>query len=576
MRKENKEILARIPSQNKSCSAFLRLSIFFSVLSIRVMQSRNAHRQVFPSVETIESWQSSGDLIILSPESILQNGNNGAVRVIFTAYNQLDQILIPIKNSNHRWNEDKRRFINSRIIAASLGRGRHIELPQPVQITFKHLNDVDPSRVRPECVYWDYVSNAWSDEGCHAVMSNITHTQCSCNHLTNFALLMSHTNPSNNEILNNGPVFAQAPIKSQKSNISNYIWTIILGVAALVVIVVIVIFAVIAWRKFKVSNHARSALQNSGLPCFHKVNGDIPNDKDKGNNKGNFYTVTPKLNPNGSVTGASAGNEVDEVVEARQFFEHMINLQKNEQNHTRSMRRSINESKTEAEPKPNNLDQQKKLEMVYKRSNYARALSPYNHIYMEIEPQNEAEIQAQPVYEPLTHSETYLMSTMSDLSEDNYNYINGLNSDVSRQSSARETRPLIRSISTEPRANLLQTISGVLHSQSVRIAPSGNNTLQHANNSMTLQPIRRNLSYNPTAIQVANVNGSDFVRLNLDNDNSATYIASTTSDLGGQPATLMTNAYLGKHQQFQQLRAVSAAVKSAQMTPQQPQFASEI
>ena len=118
-----------------------------------------------------------------------------------------------------------------------------------------------------------------------------------------------------------------------------------------------------------------------------------------------------------------------------------------------------------------------------------------------------------------------------DLSEDNYNYVNGLNSDVSRQSSSRETRPLIRSISTEPsRANLLQTISGVLHSQSVRIAPSGNNT------SMTLHPIRRQYStthatlarmneiagfesHNGTAaLQVANVNGNDFVRLNFDAD----------------------------------------------------------
>ena len=66
------------------------------------MQSRNAHRQIFPSVETIESWNSSGDSIILSPEAILQNGNNGAVRVIFTAFNQLDQLLVPIKIPNRR------------------------------------------------------------------------------------------------------------------------------------------------------------------------------------------------------------------------------------------------------------------------------------------------------------------------------------------------------------------------------------------------------------------------------------------------------------------------------------------
>ena len=196
---------------------------------------------------------------------------------------------------------------------------------------------------------------------------------------------------------------------------------------------------------------------------------------------------------------------------------------------------------------------------------------------MEIEPQHEnnagsAGLEPGPaIYEPLTHSETYLMSTMSDMSEDNYNYVNGINSDVSRQSSSRESRPLIRSISTEPRANLLQTISGVLHSQSVRIAPSGGN-----NASMTaLYPIRRNLSAthatlarmneignHANAVNVANAN--DFVRLNLDDQATATYIASTTSDLG-QPGGggggltggghvahphVMTHAYLGKHQQY--------------------------
>lgn len=197
---------------------------------------------------------------------------------------------------------------------------------------------------------------------------------------------------------------------------------------------------------------------------------------------------------------------------------------------------------------------------------------------------NNAEAIGGPVYEPLTHSETYLMSTMSDMSEDNYNYLNGINSDVSRQSSSRETRPLIRSFhgngggstnntaqNTEPRANLLQTISGVLHSQSVRITPSGNNSFKA---SATLHPIRRNLSNPPLPhhhatlarmempLNVSTVNGNEFVRLNLSDavngqnpDSSATYIASTTSDLGvgGQSSAghqQMTNAYLGKHHQF--------------------------
>ena len=32
--------------------------------------------------------------------------------------------------------------------------------------------------------------SAWSDEGCRVLSTNRTHTQCRCDHLTNFAILM--------------------------------------------------------------------------------------------------------------------------------------------------------------------------------------------------------------------------------------------------------------------------------------------------------------------------------------------------------------------------------------------------
>ncbi len=600
------------------------------------MQSRNAHRQTFPSVETIESWTSSGDFIELSPEAILQNGNNGAVRVIFTAFNELDQILLPIK-SNSRWvstSKNQKRFVNSRIIAASLGRGRHVELPKPVKITFRHLQvnkqkvnpyikqninklclhffqDVNPSVVRPECVYWDYVSNAWSDEGCHAILSNVTHTQCSCTHLTNFALLMSPilnaaTNPEEEDLNDLKPVMA--PTSKVKASWKAHVSTIVASVATLISVFVILFFAAIAVKRFK-PTQCRLALQNSGLPCFHKgkeinSNSNGNGDKDKGNNKGNFYTVTPKLNGGaGSGNGGLGGEPVDEVAEAQQFFEHMINLQKNETNTIRTMRRSHShnlnnaaEINPEAEDKVSNLEkiknnihhaaqQSSSSEVAYpKRSNYARALSPLNHIYMEITDQKEDQLNQQqpPVYEPLTHSETYLMSTRSDFSEDNYNYLNNHNSsEVSRQSSARETRPLINGVlsggqENHQQRNLLQTISGVLHSQSVRIAPNGN-----VRGCATLhQPIRRNISsggvhatlarfqpQNEVPLQITNMNGSDFVRLNLDStaENHATYIASTTSDLGlQQPAGQQASAYLGQ----QIMRANAIPVGTVTQPPQ--------
>ena len=88
---------------------------------------------------------------------------------------------------------------------------------------------------------------------------------------------------------------------------------------------------------------------------------------------------------------------------------------------------------------------------VPKKNNYSRAMSPYNHIYMEIDPADEGT-----VYEPLnqseaSRSETYMLSTVSDMSDEEYR--KGGCSDVSRQSSSRyaEHKPLIRASNTRLR-----------------------------------------------------------------------------------------------------------------------------
>lgn len=465
------------------------------LLSIRVMQSRNTMRQRFPSVESIESWNDHGDAIELASSALLQNGENGAVRVIFSTFNQLDQLLTP---------RNKTLFVNSKIISASLGKGRHIELPEPVLITLKHLRTINVSQ--PMCVYWDYLANSWSNEGCEVRESNRTHTLCQCKHLTNFALLMREGAPL-------------VPVRT-KTMMAIHISTIVALVAALISISVIVFFLVITWRRLKMSRQCRSALEKSGLPCFHKSK-DLA-DKDKGN-KGNFYAVTPKLN--GVNNTQRNPNEPVEVIEAQQFFEHMISLQKNQDTMVAGKRRNTH-SKESSETQETNLSEVEGNNVLNsrrsnsnlqgengypKRGNFARALSPYNHIYMEIDPTDEHTI-----YEPLTHSETYMMSTLSDMSEDNYNNQNFNNqSDMSRQSSSRESRPLIRPNSVHER-NLLHTISGVLHSQSVRIAPT------HLPGTNTLNPVRRSMwaSVRPQEVTHVSQGAHTLGRIRTDSDNS--------------------------------------------------------
>ena len=129
--------------------------------------------------------------------------------------------------------------------------------------------------------------------------------------------------------------FSQVRPTETASPISKHVSTIVASVATLISAAVIVFFAVMAWRRFRVAHQCRAALESSGLPCFHKTK-DMA-DKDKAN-KGNFYTVTPKLNltslnvnnRGAAGAGGSANDETPELMEAQQFFEHMISLQKNQ------------------------------------------------------------------------------------------------------------------------------------------------------------------------------------------------------------------------------------------------------
>ena len=141
------------------------------------MQTRNTRDQRFPTVENLEMWDNQEDSIVLASQSLLDNSENGAVRIIFATYNEFDQLLIPSQRPNSTL-----RFVNSKVISASLGKGRHTPLEAPVKITLKHLKTVNVSR--PVCVYWDYASHSWSNTGCTLVTSNMTHSQCQCDHLT--------------------------------------------------------------------------------------------------------------------------------------------------------------------------------------------------------------------------------------------------------------------------------------------------------------------------------------------------------------------------------------------------------
>ncbi|XP_037090639.1 LOW QUALITY PROTEIN: latrophilin Cirl-like [Pollicipes pollicipes] len=148
----------------------------------------------FPSDVALDQWDIAGNSMHLSKASLLENSRRGTVKVVFLAYSGLESVLEPLSWSERRHEAalypaaNRTRIVNSLVLSASLGEGRHIQLSQPVHMTFRHLTTENVTN--PSCSFWDYTVNMWSEEGCRVTFTNRTHTMCECDHLTSFAVLM--------------------------------------------------------------------------------------------------------------------------------------------------------------------------------------------------------------------------------------------------------------------------------------------------------------------------------------------------------------------------------------------------
>ena len=139
------------------------------------------------------SWMSGdSNSIRLSRKSLLQHSTDGTLtKAVFFIHNQIHHVLRDAEiHLQSRDADAASHKLNSLVISASLGNGRHIQLPSPVRVTLGHLNK---NFTDPVCAFWDYELSGWSDAGCRMVTDDVTRdgvTICECDHLTNFGLLM--------------------------------------------------------------------------------------------------------------------------------------------------------------------------------------------------------------------------------------------------------------------------------------------------------------------------------------------------------------------------------------------------
>ncbi|XP_055497268.1 adhesion G protein-coupled receptor L4 [Leucoraja erinacea] len=135
--------------------------------------------------------------------------SNGTVAIIFLQYNSIGSLLDASNSSREREVNGtaarKEYAVNSPIIAAAI-RANPPSLYRMDHITFtlRHLEPV--KKEESVCVFWNYsalsMEGEWDTGGCERLHYNASHTSCRCNHLTNFAVLMS-SSPMKDVLHNN-------------------------------------------------------------------------------------------------------------------------------------------------------------------------------------------------------------------------------------------------------------------------------------------------------------------------------------------------------------------------------------
>lgn len=134
--------------------------------------------------------------VLLPKEALEENEYRGLSKAVFFEYKVLHDLLMPAEKFIEGIENAGDYVLNSRIVSASLSQGRHIQLPEKVEITFEHLS---PELSSPICVFWNFELSGWSDSGCSVSSSNASRTVCQCDHLTNFALLMKTMGPAQDD-----------------------------------------------------------------------------------------------------------------------------------------------------------------------------------------------------------------------------------------------------------------------------------------------------------------------------------------------------------------------------------------
>lgn len=387
------------------------------LLSIQVLEARNVGNEVFPTYSVVENCSLRiNNWLQLPRSSLLRNSEGNLVRLVYVAFDTLEHILKAPSNNK----EQKR--INSKVLSASLGKGRHIQLNEPVVLCLQHLQTENVSN--PTCVFWDYTQSNWSEEGCTMISTNETHTICKCSHLTNFAIMVDVK-----------PSYAMGhaiPLPLM----------ILLICAVLVLSVIAIVLAVMCVRNHNARRDYGSTFVPENewfLKCFGCCQSSSESEKTL-----NCKEPRPALygNPTMMESMTSVDNEARRIEHIENTLQHRNRILSNTLG-TNSLRSHHTYGEHRTRKLSNTLGTNSPRTHTYtdhrnrKLSNTLGSNSPRSHTYSEIAAGSS---RGDPVYEEIEREREHC-SQISDISDDDAKR----NSDMSRQSSKSygDHRPLI-------------------------------------------------------------------------------------------------------------------------------------
>uniref|UniRef100_A0A8I3WK46 Adhesion G protein-coupled receptor L3 n=1 Tax=Callithrix jacchus TaxID=9483 RepID=A0A8I3WK46_CALJA len=202
--------LNKLQKRERSCRAYVQAMVE-TVNNLLQPQALNAWRDLTTSDQLraatmlLHTVEESAFVLadnLLKTDIVRENTDNiREIRVAFVLYDNLGPYLstenASMKLGTEALSTNHSVIVNSPVITAAINKefSNKVYLADPVVFTVKHIKQSEEN-FNPNCSFWSYskrtMTGYWSTQGCRLLTTNKTHTTCSCNHLTNFAVLMAH------------------------------------------------------------------------------------------------------------------------------------------------------------------------------------------------------------------------------------------------------------------------------------------------------------------------------------------------------------------------------------------------